>query len=79
MSRVPSAAQFEKIGIVDQGRVLKVHQNEIDGEIEGIKSGLIVTGPGASKRRVLDNARRRFKRLEQLASDFGYWNDLDRL
>ncbi|MEO5756728.1 MAG: hypothetical protein ABIQ51_07710 [Mesorhizobium sp.] len=75
MSRVPTAAQFEKIGIVDQGRVLDVYQAEIVGEIEGIKSGLIVTRPGESKRRVLDNARRRFKRLEQLASDFGYWNE----
>jgi hypothetical protein len=72
MSRVPTAAQFEKIGIADQGRVLDEYEAEIGGEIWGIKSGLIVS---ARKRRDLDNARRRFKRLEQLASDFGYWND----
>jgi hypothetical protein len=72
MSRVPTAAQFEKISIVDQGRVLDVFEAEIVSEIWGIESGIVVS---ERKRRDLDNARRRFKRLEQLASDFGYWND----
>ncbi|GLQ82005.1 hypothetical protein GCM10007881_55260 [Mesorhizobium huakuii] len=72
MSRVPTAAQIEKIGITDQGRVLDVFEAEIVSEIWGIESGIVVS---ERKRRDLDNARRRLKRLEQLASDFGYRND----
>lgn len=56
-------------------RRLEKRATELLLEIEGLRSGLYVAPPGKTRKRMLEQARRRFRRLHNTAMQLGFWTD----
>ena len=70
-SRIPSSTDFARLSTGDQAAVLEIFNRQILFEIEGLKSGDIITD-SRGRAYHLKNVRARYRRLEKLARDFGW-------
>jgi hypothetical protein len=70
MTRLPTAARFERLSFAGQMVMIHLIQAELDCLEEGLRSGSITgnRGRGAGLR----DLRRRQQRLNNLADEFGY-------
>jgi hypothetical protein len=71
MNRVPAATVFERLSLDEQSMRIRKVQDEIDELAEGVRSGRISPnhrGRGCALR----DLRARQRRLDRLASTFGY-------
>ena len=59
----------------ERERRLEKRATELLLEIEGLRTGLYVAPPGKTRKRMLEQARRRFRRLHNTAMQLGFWTD----
>ena len=59
----------------EQERRLEKRATELLLEIEGLRTGFYIAPPGKERARMLENARRRVRRLRNTAMQLGFWTD----
>ncbi len=76
--RLPSFPPFKdllKLSKDDQERLLEKRATALLREIEGLRSGYYVAPDHRSEDRMIEQARRRFRRLRNVAMQLGFWTD----
>lgn len=71
----PPVMKLLKLPRDEQARRLEKRAAELLLEIEGLRIGFYVAPPGKSRARMLENARRRVRRLRNTAMQLGFWTD----
>jgi hypothetical protein len=71
----PPVTRLSRLPRDEQARRLEKRATELLLEIEGLRTGVYVAPPGKSRARMLENARRRVRRLRNTAMQLGFWTD----
>jgi len=75
LPRFPPVTRLLRLPPDEQERRLEKRAAELLLEIEGLRTGVYVTPPGKSRAQMLENARRRVRRLRNTAMQLGFWTD----
>ncbi|RBI68992.1 hypothetical protein DQW77_16070 [Roseovarius sp. TE539] len=71
----PPVTRLLRLPRDEQARRLEKRATELLLEIEGLRTGVYVAPPGKSRARMLENARRRVRRLRNTAMQLGFWTN----
>lgn len=71
----PPVMRMLRLAREERERRLEKRATELLLQIEGLRTGYYVAPPGKENKRMLEHARRRFRRLRNTAMQLGFWTD----